>query len=211
MGFLSKIIGGKAPREKTTKPKVVKTGDWEAHIGPDGAPTQFYKKGKEWLHSDQRWRSPSGNYFFHTGHDGNVDECIALTTQTEGLKLKKTDEGIEDVLVLDEGTAYAISSDCVFFQITAEKASQRQLCEERLDAYILTPKICAVAFEEDVEVVAVKAVDLVTGKSWEKSIKYTWPENGNNVDISIVASDSGISVTAPDGSTHNFTTAGSPL
>lgn len=211
MGFLSKILGGKATQEKPAKSKVVKVGDWEVHIEPNGAPTQFYKKGREWLHSDRRWRSPSGSYFLHTGHDGNADECIALTTQTEGLKLKKTDEGIEDALVLDNGVAYAISSDCVFFQITRDKASQRQLCEERLDAYILTPQICAVAFEEDTEVVTVRAVDLTTGKAWKKSIKYTWPETGDNVDISVVATGSGISVTTPDGSSHNFTTAGSPL
>lgn len=212
MGLLSKIFNSSGTPKKSAKQKVVKNGDWEVHIREDETPHWFYKSGREWFSADETWASPNGRFFLHIGFDGSGNSGLALTTMDEGLKRKSAEYGVDAAIVLDDGTAYALSADdATLYIITPEKASKRSLGEERLESYILTPEVCAAVLEEDTEVVVVKAVDLVMGKAWKKIIKYTWPENGDNADIAIVASDSGISITTPDGGTHNFTVAGSPL
>lgn len=210
MGLFSKMLGKDTKPKKSSKLKVVRSGDWEVYIKDDGTPTGFYKKGKEWLDPGLTWSSPSRNYFLHQGFDGNGDECIALTTQLEGLKLKKTDGGVEAALVLDDGTAYVLTDECNLVTITPERSGQKALAEEAPDAYILTPEVCVVTMDEG-EVVTVKAVDLSTGKSWRKAIKYEWPEDGDNKDVTIASSNGCITVTTPDGTAHLFNTAGEPL
>lgn len=209
MGLLSKLFGSSEAPAKTSKQRVVKSGDWEANIDASGVPTWFHKRGKEWLDPFKTWSSPSGSFYLHNGHDGNGEECIALTSKTEGLRLKKTDEGIESAIVTDTGVAFALTEDGTLYTVTAERASQKKLSDEQPEAHLLTPEVCAIAYDED-ESVIIKAVDLATGKSWRKTAKYSWPENGDNVEISITATASGLSVTAPDGSTHSFTTSGEP-
>lgn len=210
MGLLSKVFGGGSNKpQKPAKPKVVKNGDWETHIAPDGAPTMFYKKGKEWLDASKAWASPSHTYFLFEGFDGKSDACIALTTQTEGLRIKKVDDGVEQAIVTDAGAAYVLSDEGTLYTMTADKASQKALADGSPDAYLLTPKVAAVAVDES-ETVAIKAVDLATGKSWKKTVAYEWPD-GDNVDISIEEVAGGIKLTTPAGTTHLFTTEGNPL
>lgn len=210
MGLLSKVFGdGSNKPQKPAKPKVVKNGDWEIHIAPDGAPTMFYKKGKEWLDASKAWASPSRSYFLLEGFDSKADACIALTTQTEGLRIKKVDDGVEQAIVTDTGVAYILSDEGTLYTVTADKASQKALADGNHDAYLLTPEVAAVAVDES-ERVIIKAVDLATGKGWKKAVAYKWPD-GDNVDISIEEVMGGIKLTTPAGTTHLFTSAGNPL
>lgn len=210
MGLFSQLLGRNPGTAKNAKPKVIKNGDWEIHTDAAGTPTQFYKKGKEWLDPSNTWHSPSCCYFLHQGFDGNGDECIALTTQVEGLKLKKMSDGIEAALVLDNGTAYALTDEYSLVTVTPERLSQRSLSEETPDTYILTPEVCAVATDEG-ETVSIKAIDLSTGKSWRKAIRYEWPENGDNKDVTVTSSSGRITITTPAGTAHLFNSAGEPI
>lgn len=214
MGLLSKVFGGGSNKpQKPAKPKVVKNGDWEIHIAPDGAPTMFYKKGKEWLDASKAWASPSRSYFLLEGFDGKADACIALATQTEGLRIKKVDDGIEQAIVTDNGTAYILSDEGTLYTMTADKASQKALADGSPDAYLLTPEVAAVAVD-DGEKISIRAIEIATGKTWKKAVKYEETEELGNgclrmAEIKEVAG--GIEVTIPDGTTHLFTTEGNPL
>lgn len=215
MGLLSKVFGGGSNKpQKPAKPKVVKNGDWETHIAPDGAPTMFYKKGKEWLDASKAWASPSRTYFLLEGFDGKSDACIALTTQTEGLRIKKVDDGVEQAIVTDAGVAYILSDEGTLYTMTADKASQKALAtDDRPEAFLLTSEVAAVAVD-DGEKVSIRAVDLTTGKAWKKAIKYEETEELGDGCLRMTAIKEvagGIEVTIPDGTAHLLTTAGNPL
>lgn len=210
MGLFSKLIG-KEPKAAGPKKRksVTEVDGWEVWLRDDGTPYTFEKKGKEWLSTDRTWVSPSGKFFLHVGSDGNGDDCVALTTRVEGLKLKKVEDGVEAVTVTDNGTAYVLTDAGDLLTITTEKTGQRHLCDDLPDEYVLDADICAVAFESDSEEVMVKCVELKAGRSWQKKIKYQWPESGGNVDIAVNRTNTGIVVTTPDGTLHAFSLEGS--
>lgn len=210
MGFISKLFG-KSERPHEKRPKIVKIGEWEAHLNDNKVPVMLYKNGTEWLDSSDAWASPSRSFFLHTGHDGNANECIALTRQTEGLKCRQMDEGIESVVVTDDGAAYVLTEEGNLYTLTPEKSSQRHLIDDRPDAYILTPSVCVVAYEEEPETVIVKGVILATGKSWQRKLQYEWPEDGNNEVVALNQDGRYIAVTVPDGSRRLFDEDGAPV
>ena len=211
MGLFSQLFRRKPETSNGGKQKVIQNGEWIIHLNVVGEPTQFYKKGKEWLDPSNTWTSPSGRFFLHSGIDGNADDCIALTTQTEGLKIKKMDEGIESAIVLDSGTAHVLTEDGNLYTINSEKSSQRHLCDDRPEAYLMTTDICADAYEGDTENVVVKAVHFETGKGWQRKLGYEWPDDGNNSDVSIVSDPTGIAITTPDGKMHHLSLEGQPI
>lgn len=221
MGLLSNLFGGgepKPPKKKRQKLKTVTYGDWEITMREDKTPVMFCKKGKDWLDSYEVWASPSGKYFIHEGQDAAADECIAITTLREGLKIKKTDEsGIRAACITDEPVGYALSEEGTLYTLTIEKASQRKLGPDvnMPDAAILTPKIAAVAFDADDKVATIiRAIDISTGKAWKKVIKYEDAEEFGDGSIrmaEIKETAGGIEVTIPDGTVHSFTAAGTPL
>lgn len=210
MGLLSNLFGGGKPKPpKKQKPRIVTNGDWTVELDPDGTPVHFDRKGKEWLSSPETWASPGRAYFLHDGFDSKGDECLALTTQTEGLRARKFEEGVEAVLVTDDGAAYVITDEGTLYTITAEKAGQKSLAEDRPDAYLLTQQLAAVA-EDAGESITIKGVELATGKAWRKVIAYEAPEEGD-ADITIEQVEGGLKLTTPAGTVHLFTAAGSPL
>ena len=159
--------------KKKEDPNVIKNGDWEVHLKEDGTPHWFYKKSKEWFDANKTWASPSKKFFVHFGFDGESDYSVALTTQNEGLKLKKNVDDVETAFVTDEGMAYALSDEGILYILSPEKISQRKVCSEddSPEEYILTPQIVAVAWD-DGEAMILRAIDLNTGKSWKKTLKY---------------------------------------
>lgn len=208
MGLFSKLTGRGPKAASTKKSKIVTEVDgWKVWLRDDGTPHTFEKKGKEWLSSTETWASPSGKFFLHVGNDGNGDDCVAITTRAEGLKLKKIEDGIEAVAV-DDGAAYVLTDAGDLITVTTEKAGQRHLCDDLTDAYLLDTDLCAVAFESDSEEIIVKCIDLKAGKSWQKKIRYTWPETGENVDITVRRTGTGIIVATPDGGLHSFNIEG---
>lgn len=215
MGLLSKVLrGGSNKPQKPAKPKVVKNGDWEVHIREDGTPYWFFKSGREWFSADETWTSPSKNFFLHMGFDGSVNSGLALTTKDEGMKRKVTEYGVDAALVLDDGTAYALSADdAVLYTLTPEKASQKTLGDERADAFLLAPRICAIAIEGD-DSITIRAIDLSTGKSWRKCVGHGETEelqDGSLRMTQISESAEGIEVITPDGLPHFFSINGQPI
>ena len=210
MGLISKLFG-KPEHPQKKKPKTVRSGDWEALINEEGAPVMLYKKGKEWLDSSEAWASPSRAFFLHIGYDGNANECIALTRQAEGIRCRQMDEGVESVVVTDAGIAYVLTEEGNLYTLTLEKSGQRHLLDDRPDAFILTPVFCAVVSDVEPELVIVKGVSFLTGKTWQRKIRYSWPENGNNVSVSATQECEYIVITVPDGGRHFLTTEGSPV
>lgn len=210
MGLLSKLTG--MGHTKKGKSKTIKSGEWETVIKSDGTPTHFDKKGKEWLDVYETWAAPSRVYYLHHGADGKGDECIALTTQTEGLRARKFEDGIEAALVTDNGVAYVISDEGNLYTITADRASQKSIADDKADAILLTAQLAAAAVDEG-ETVIIKVVDLDTGKAWKKAVAYEWPEDDTKQDteITIKQIDGGLKLTTPDGVAHLFTAAGTPL
>lgn len=209
MGLFSKLTGGSSKPPKAGKSKTIRSGEWEIRIEADGTPVHFDRKGKEWLDASKTWASPGRAYFLHDGFDGKGDECLALTTQTEGLRARKLEEGVEAALVTDDGAAYVITDEGTLYTITAEKAGQKSLAEDRPDAYLLTQQLAAVA-EDAGESITLKGVELATGKAWRKVIAYEAPEEGA-ADITIEQAEGGLKLTTPAGTVHLFTAAGSPL
>ncbi len=214
MGLLSKIFNSSEAPKKGAKQKVVKNGDWEVHIREDGTPHWFYKSGREWFSADETWASPSKSFFLHMGFDGAGNSGLALTTKDEGLKRKATEYGVDAALVLEDGTAYALSvDDAVLYILTPEKISQKTLGDERADAFLLTSRICIIATEGD-DSVTIKAIDLSTGKSWRKSVGHGEAEelqDGSLRMTQISESVEGIKVITPDGLPHFFSTNGQPI
>lgn len=210
MGFISKLFG-KSEQPQKKRPKIVKAGEWEAHLNDSGVPVMLYKKGREWLDSSDAWASPSQSFFLHIGYDGNANECIALTRQAEGIRCRQMDEGVESVIVTDAGVAYVLTEEGNLYTLTPEKISQRHLFDERPDAFVLTPVFCVVVSDAEPELVIVKGVSFLTGKTWQRKIRYNWPESGNNVPVSAAQNRDYIVITVPDGSRHFLTTEGSPV
>lgn len=208
MGFISKLFG-RGEQVQPRQPKIVRDGEWETQLGADGTPSILCKRGKEWLSSSRVWVSPSRFFFLHVGFNGNSDECLALTSQVKGLKIREMDEGVEAAVVTDAGAAYVLTDEGNLYTMTPDKAGQRRLCDDRPDAHILTPRVCVIAYEEEPETVIVKGVYFVTGKSWQRKLRYKWPEDGNNEMIAIAQADQYVAVTVPDGSRHLLSEDGS--
>lgn len=210
MSFISKLFG-KSEQPQKKQPKIVKAGEWEAHLDGNGVPVMLYKKGREWLDSSDAWASPSRSFFLHIGYDGAANECIALTRQVEGIRCRQMDEGVESVVVTDAGIAYVLTEEGNLYTLTPEKSGQRHLLDERPDAFILTPVFCVVVSDVEPELVIVKGVSFLAGKTWQRKIRYSWPESGNNVPVSVAQKCDYIVITVPDGSRHFLTTEGSPV
>jgi hypothetical protein len=189
--------------------------EWEIETNAKtGAPSMYLKNGKEWFDADKTWRSQSGEFFLHEGYDGNGNQALALTSRNEGLRIKKTDDFVEEALVTDEGTAYALTDEGALFILTAEKASQKRLCEDcEPITHRITEDLCVVIYDSDgdgeLEAVYIKAVDLETGKSWKKKIKYKLPDN-RELTYEISVSENDIAVTVPDQTIYHFTKDGKP-
>ena len=213
MGLLSKLFGSSETPAKTSKQNIVKNGDWEVHIKEDGTPHLFYKSGREWFSALETWNSPNRSYFLHDGLDSKGDEYLALTTQTEGLRLKKFEDGVESALVTDDGIGYVISDEGVFYTITAEKSGQKSLAEDYPETCLLTADV-AVAITDDGETATIKAVNLSTGKVWKKAVKHGEAEELQDgslrmTQISEIAE--GVEVITPDGVPHSFSVDGQPI
>ena len=212
MGLFSKLTGGGNKLQKPAKPKVIKSGDWEIYVKEDGTPTGFYKKGKEWFDADLTWSSPSRKYYLHTGWDGSGNAGLALTTQTEVLKIKRADDA-ELAIVTDEGVAYAMDDCGTLYIITAEKASQRSLRQDDTDPdqIILTPLIAAATYDDWDGNITVKGIEISTGKAWKKTVSYTPSEDGDGAETRLEQTERGIKLTTTDGAEHLLTTTDAPL
>lgn len=211
--------------EKKAKPKTPTTtyespwittkhaDGWEIDIRKDnGLPDIYTKDGKEWFDADNTWVSDSGEYFLHEGFDGKGNQGFALASKSAGLRIRKTDEAAEAAIVTDEGVAYVITDEGNLFNLTAEKASQKKLCEDyEPNACLLTPELCVVIYDADgdgeFEAVYVKAVNLKTARSWKKEIKYSLPNN-NKLFYKVDVSRDIIEITMPDQTIHRFTKDG---
>lgn len=174
----------------------------------DGSPGIICKNGKEWFDADKTWRSPSGEYMLHEGMNANGDDAIALTRNGEGLRLRKIEGLATAALITDVGTGYVLTDEGVLHILTADKTSQRQLCEDYApNAYILTPELCIVIYDadsnDDLEAANLKVLDLKTLKSWKKKLKYNTPAPGK-LKFSIELDNGNIKVTLPDQTVHQF-------
>ena len=212
MGLFSKMLRKDTKPKKSSNPKVVRNGDWEVYIKDDGTPTGFYKKGKEWFDPDLTWSSPNRKYFLQTGWDGAGNAGLALTTQTEVLKIKRADDAAL-AIVTDDGVAYAMNDCGILYIITAEKASQRTLRQDDNDPdqIILTPQVAAIAYDDWDGNITIKGIEINTGKAWKKIIPYTSTGDEDGAETSLEQIERGLKLTTPDGTEHLFTTAGAPL
>lgn len=206
MGLFSKLTGKDSGKPANKKQKTTKEVEgWEVWLRDDGTPHTLEKKGKEWLDASTTWASPSGKFFVHEGHDGVGDACVALTSRAEGIKTKKLEEGVEAAIVTDDGVGYIFTDEGNLITITAEKASQKSLGDRPAVGFVLTPDICAAADDPEGEAIVVKAVELKTGKSWQKKVKYEVADGARWTDAAIEVDPGGITITTPDGNCKKFT------
>lgn len=214
MGSNKKLsLWGDTINQKPKKQTQQQTNTWKVTVrNENGSPVILCKNGKEWFHADKTWRSPSGAFYIHTGMDGNINEGIAITTKSEGIRIRKTEDFVEAALITDEGVGYAITDEGVLYTLTADTANQRRLCEDYgPNAYMLTSQLCAVIYDadsdDDLEAVYLKVIDLKSLKSWKKKIRYS-AERGKNLVFNIEQRSDIVKVTMPDQSIHEFTTDG---
>lgn len=206
-------LWGNTLNQKPKKQAQPQANVWEVTArNTNGSPAIFCKNGKEWFHADKTWFSPSGAFCIHTGMDGNANEGVAITTKSEGIRIRKTEDFVEAALITDEGVGYAITDEGVLYILTADTASQRRLCEDYgPNAYMLTPQLCAVIYDADsddeLEAVYLKVIELKTFKSWKKKIRYS-AEHGKNLVFNIEQSGDIIKAIMPDQSVHKFTING---
>ena len=85
-----------------------KAESWEI-LQRNGKPGIFTRNGKEWFDADKAWASQSGEYYILTGMDANANEGIAIATKASGIRIRKTEELIEDAVITDDGIGYALS------------------------------------------------------------------------------------------------------
>lgn len=195
--------GKKAAQEKPQTP------EWEVTArNADGTPGIICKNGKEWLDADKTWISPSGEYMLHEGMDANANDVIALTRKDEGLRIRKIEELVASALITDAGTGYALTEDGVLHILTAEKASQRKMCEDYgPNACLIAPELCAVIYDtdsdDDLEAAIIKVLELETLKGWKKKIKYRTTAHGA-LSFKIELAGDTIVATMPDGNVHKF-------
>lgn len=201
----------------TADTSVVKSDEWEVYFGTDDKPWLYQKNGKDWFNESQIWSSPSGEFFFGEGYDGNDNEYIALLSRTQGLKRKTIEDYVETAFVTDDGKAYALTEESILHVLTAESTAQRSLRYEDNDPEkrILTPTVAVAIYNDYEETIIVKGVDLSAIKSWTKKIKYQELTDDDDNDISIDADveviDGIVKITLPDGNVKSFTAAGEPI
>ena len=95
-----------------------------------------------------------------------------------GIRIRKTEELIEDAVITDDGIGYALSDEGTLFTLSEGKAATKKLCGDAiLDAWALTPEFCVVVYDADsdydenykeIPAVNVKLVNLSTAASWRK-------------------------------------------
>lgn len=214
-----------APTTQTTsghdtvpKYKWLQSGEWEVQINSQtGKPGIFTKNGKEWFHADEAWASQSGEYYILTGMDANANEGIAIATKASGIRIRKTEELIEDAVITDDGIGYALSDEGTLFTLSEEKAATKKLCGDAiLDAWALTPEFCVVVYDTDsdydendkeIPAVNVKLINLSTAASWRKKIHYS-SEGRATLQFSAKISGNMIRIETPDNVLHEFTPDG---
>ncbi len=91
----------------------------------NGKPGIFTRNGKEWFDADKAWASQSGEYYILTGMDANANEGIAIATKASGIRIRKTEELIEDAVITDDGIGYALSDEGTLFTLVKEKPPRR--------------------------------------------------------------------------------------
>lgn len=183
----------------------------------NGKPGIFTRNGKEWFDADKAWASQSGEYYILTGMDANANEGIAIATKASGIRIRKTEELIEDAVITDDGIGYALSDEGTLFTLSEGKAATKKLCGDAiLDAWALTPDFCVVVYDADsdydendkeIPAVNVKLINLSTAASWRKKIHYN---SGGRATLQFSAKISGnmIRIETPDNVLHEFTPDG---
>jgi len=189
--------------------------EWQVYKDKNGFPTDFYKDGKHWLYGDKEYMciSPSGKYYlyYNASYGDYASECIALTTESEGLIRKSGEFYVESALVTDKGIGYLYTEEGDIHILTANGKSKKHLCDDP-EAYILVPQGCFVAVTsdssklEDHEQIIVKGFLFDSEKSWKRAIDYEIPDD--YVEITLKVSESIISVTMPDGNVANLDISG---
>jgi hypothetical protein len=183
----------------------------------NGKPGIFTRNGKEWFDADKAWASQSGEYYILTGMDANANEGIAIATKASGIRIRKTEELIEDAAITDDGIGYALSDEGTLFTLSEEKAATKKLCGDAiLDAWALTPEFCVVVYDTDsdydendkeIPAVNVKLINLSTAASWRKKIHYS-SEGRATLQFSATISGNMIRIETPDNVLHEFTPDG---
>lgn len=183
----------------------------------NGKPGIFTRNGKEWFDADKAWASQSGEYYILTGMDANANEGIAIATKASGIRIRKTEELIEDAVITDDGIGYALSDEGTLFTLSEGKTATKKLCGDAiLDAWALTPEFCVVVYDADsdydendkeIPAVNVKLINLSTAASWRKKIHYS---SGGRATLQFSAKISGnmIRIETPDNVLHEFTPNG---
>ena len=183
----------------------------------NGKPGIFTRNGKEWFDADKAWASLSGEYYILTGMDANANEGIAIATKASGIRIRKTEELIEDAVITDDGIGYALSDEGTLFTLSEEKAATKKLCGDAiLDAWALTTEFCVVVYDTDsdydendkeIPAVNVKLINLSTAASWRKKIHYS-SEGRATLQFSATISGNMIRIETPDNVLHEFTPDG---
>lgn len=168
-------------------------------------------------HRTKAWASQSGEYYILTGMDANANEGIAIATKASGIRIRKTEELIEDAVITDDGIGYALSDEGTLFILSEGKAATKKLCGDAiLDAWALTPEFCVVVYDADsdydendkeIPAVNVKLINLSTAASWRKKIHYS-SEGRATLQFSAKISGNMIRIETPDNVLHEFTPNG---
>lgn len=179
----------------------------------NGKPGIFTRNGKEWFDADKAWASQSGEYYILTGMDANANEGIAIATKVSGIRIRKTEELIEDAVITDDGIGYALSDEGTLFTLNEGKTATKKLCGDAiLDAWALTPEFCVVVYDADsdydendkeIPAVNVKLINLSTAASWRKKIHYS-SEGRATLQFSAKISGDMIRIETPDNILHEF-------
>lgn len=179
----------------------------------NGKPGIFTRNGKEWFDADKAWASQSGEYYILTGMDANANEGIAIATKVSGIRIRKTEELIEDAVITDDGIGYALSDEGTLFTLSEGKTATKKLCGDAiLDAWALTPEFCVVVYDADsdydendkeIPAVNVKLINLSTAASWRKKIHYS-SKGRATLQFSAKISGNMIRIETPDNILHEF-------
>lgn len=105
----------------------------------NGKPGIFTRNGKEWFDADKAWASQSGEYYILTGMDANANEGIAIATKVSGIRIRKTEELIEDAVITDDGIGYALSDEGTLFTLSEEKPPRRNSAGTLSSTHGLSP------------------------------------------------------------------------
>ena len=130
-----------------------------------------------------------------------------------GIRIRKTEELIEDAVITDDGIGYALSDEGTLFTLSEGKTATKKLCGDAiLDAWALTPEFCVVVYDADsdydendkeIPAVNVKLINLSTAASWRKKIHYS-SEGRATLQFSAKISGDMIRIETPDNILHEF-------